>query len=307
MLKARSFEVSVLITVFMLTVLTGCTSQPTPTSALPVVVAPATQLPVQPSATAVEGRAPEATMRTLYEAPTVEPLHKNEPTAILSDAVEGLPHLLAAQLDLPVRVIPGGLDPSTQFEQVVAAYRQAVQEDAMRTQWIGGMAGGMRGFTIWLSTLSQDASERISLAYPILVSMRFTDDPTLNQVREVNLLAAVGGGGGGVVNAFPTLTLRPGQVTISPTAVSAVDMQFGGQSDIGYDFAITCAEAGVYDLLFEIPYLVTGKDGSTQRRLAYELPFACPETSTQWIFDSGSGAWLASLRWTLRAGQYVQP
>ncbi|MEW5871529.1 MAG: hypothetical protein AB1894_19805 [Chloroflexota bacterium] len=304
MSKDRKFEASFRVGVLILVLLAGCAPQATPTAALPVVVVPATQVPVQPSATATEAIAPEPTMRTLYEAPTVEPLHKNEPTPIL---VEGLPDLLAAQFEMPARLIPAEIDPSTQFEQAVVEYRQAVQDDAMRLKWIGGMTAGVPGFTIWLSTLSQDAGERIALAYPIQVNIRFTDDPALNRVKDVNLLMPVGGGGGGVVNAFPTLTLRPGQVAISPTDVSSVDLQVGGQSDIGYDFAITCAEPGVYDLLFEIPYLVIGKEGSTQRRLIYQVLCACPETATQWVFDSGTGAWLASSRWVLRSGQFLHP
>ena len=200
-----------------------------------------------------------------------------------------------------MRVIPAGLDPNTQFDQVVAGYQQAIQQDGLRFEWTGGAS--FPEFAVWLSLLSEDPGEIVTLGYPIQVGIELTGEPA----GGLHLLGPNGGGGGGVTNGFPELVLRPVEMELYPDEIAVTDLQSGAQTDAGYIFPVRCVQPGVFRLRFSFPYTLSRQGDVSQQALAYELLFACPETATMWIFNTENGQMLTNYPIVLRDGQYVQP
>jgi len=252
------------------------------------VLAPATDLATVASATAsvINGEA-QASATPTQRSP-------REPAAPVIP-----PPLLQTDYDNTVRVIPALLDPETQFDQVVAQYRELTREP-QPAGWFGGTVTGGFNFQIGLA-LPPGASGRVQLRYPIRVTISLTEAAA----GAMNVITPLHAGGGGVFNTFPEFPLKPGQIEVTPSDISAEGLEAGAVTEVGYDFYATCREPGVYRADFLFPYEARIGSQVQSQGVPFGLVLACPLEVRVWVFDPETGALAGTTRMDLDGGVYV--
>jgi len=75
---------------------------------------------------------------------------------------------------------------------------------------------------------------------------------------------------------------------------------------LSYIFEMPCAQAGMFDLQFVIPYSVSGNKVTKERTFDYTIQIACPESANLWLLsDSNAGQIENGGTWIFQGGRYV--
>jgi len=230
------------------------------------------------------------------------PIAPASPTASAEAQVvptqDAQPDLIKVGLLDSFRVIPANLDPVSQAQEITSQYR-SVTTGSSET-WAGGTVMAGHRFSLVIDSLSQSAQESITLKVPIHLTITAAN----TSADGLNILAPMGGGGGGGIT-FPVMPLKPGEFDLMPDnpgpVILTADMP--GNS---YDLDMSCQQAGVFDLKFNIPYAVSAAAGTQERAMIYSISLACPQNETVWMLDSVTGQITNRGQWALQNGQYTK-
>jgi hypothetical protein len=221
-------------------------------------------------------------------------------TEPVSESVGGDPDLIAVKFIDAARVIPAGLDPSSQSQEVVSQYLQTTGDGS--NLWAGGLIGDSNIFFLEIVGVNQDLPNIISVTFPL----RLKIVEKIESIEDVSMLSPMGGGGGGgELKIFPSLSLQAGEFEMMPDDPSPVNLMKDVQQ-LTYFFDMSCAHSGVFDLQFTIPYSVTGNMVTQERTLDYTIQLVCPESATLWhLSDPNTGQIENGGTWIFQDGRYV--
>jgi hypothetical protein len=159
--------------------------------------------------------------------------------------------LIKIYFDHSIRLIPATLDPEKQSGEIAAQYQDVVSKRS--ETWAGGMISKEGSLLLQINPVSQD--KIITLKYPVHLSVVQTNA----SVDNLNMIMPMGGGGGGGgdIKVFSRLPLQTGEFDLMPEDSNPTTLSFL----FPYLFNVTCQQAGMFDLIFRIPYSVTDASG----------------------------------------------
>ena len=211
------------------------------------------------------------------------------------------PDLIAVKFIDPERVIPAGLDPALQPQEVVSQYLQKTRDGS--NLWAGGSVVGSNFYMLEILLISQDLPELISVAFPL--RLKITEK--IESLKDVSILSLMGGGGGvRELKVFPSLSLQAGEFEMMPDDPSPVILMKDVRQ-LTYFFDMSCVHSGVFDLQFTIPYSVTGNMVTKERTLDYTTQLVCPEFASLWHLSDPNAGQLENVgTWIFQDGRYVR-
>jgi hypothetical protein len=221
-------------------------------------------------------------------------------TEPVSESTMSEPDLIAVKFNDPGRVVPADLNPATQSQEVVSQYLQTIKDGS--NLWAGGSIQSSNLFTLEILPVSHDLPELISVTFPLYLNVTKTTDSLSN----ANLFSPMGGGGGGGnTKFFPSISLQTGEFELMPDEPDPVILIKDVQQLFCF-FDMPCIQTGVFDLLFVIPYSVTGNMVTQERTFEYTIQFACTESATLWLLsDPNTGQIENGGRWFFQDAQFV--
>ncbi len=244
--------------------------------------------------------APQSAATQTPEGLTTQSRAAAETQTVNIPSLQGLK--LSASVISDMRVIPSNLDPNTQLAEIITQYETATTKDDQHLHWFIGAPGGSSIFWLSMDSLTSTPNELITLQYPLEVIVSPTEISPLN----MNFIAPIYGGGGGITNSFPVLLLQAGAQYLDPDVIGSAELKSDLITGVLYEFTFQCVQPGVYNVHINQTYVLNVNGVLSNQLLPYDILYACPLSSTTWMFDPTNQQVVATQGWAYIDGRYVQ-